>query len=75
MADEHEEHKDGVEEQQEKSPNLASSKKTIFVRNLPFDTTNKQLEEIFSDDAPIKQAFVVRDKGDNFFIIFPSFPP
>jgi len=41
----------------------SAPRKTVFVRNLPFTTTSKQLEELFSDDAPIKQAFVVQDKG------------
>ena len=32
---------------------------TIFVRNLPFDVTNEQLEGHFGDVAPVRRAFVV----------------
>ena len=38
--------------------NLAS----VFVRNLPYDTTDAQLEEHFSDVGPLKEAYVIRDK-------------
>ena len=50
--------KENTHEVQNRAP-----RKTVFVRNLPFTTTNKELEELFSDDAPVKQAFVVKDKG------------
>lgn len=36
---------------------------TLFVRSLPATATNERLEEIFSEIGPIKQCFVVRDKG------------
>ena len=36
---------------------------TVFVRNLPFRTTKSDLESVFSDIGPVKEAFVVRDKG------------
>ncbi|KAK3097152.1 hypothetical protein FSP39_006867 [Pinctada imbricata] len=36
---------------------------TLFVRNLPLSTTNEKLENVFSDIGPIKQCFVVTDKG------------
>jgi RNA recognition motif-containing protein len=36
---------------------------TLFVSNLPFDTTNKDLEELFSNVAPVKSCFVVMDKA------------
>ena len=37
--------------------------KTLFVRNLPYSATNKQLEQLFSDIGPIKRCFVVKNKG------------
>ncbi|XP_039989749.1 RNA-binding protein 28 isoform X2 [Xiphias gladius] len=36
---------------------------TIFVRSLPDSASNQRLEEIFSEIGPIKQCFVVREKG------------
>ncbi|XP_055078704.1 RNA-binding protein 28 [Periophthalmus magnuspinnatus] len=36
---------------------------TIFVRPLPTTATNERLGEIFSEIGPIKQCFVVKDKG------------
>ena len=36
---------------------------TLFVRNLPLATTNDKLEQLFSDVGPIKQCFVVKEKG------------
>ncbi|XP_041794495.1 RNA-binding protein 28 isoform X2 [Chelmon rostratus] len=36
---------------------------TIFVRSLPASASNERLEEIFSEIGPIKQCFVVREKG------------
>jgi len=35
---------------------------TIFVRNLPFDVRDDQLEKEFSEIGPIKRAFVVKDQ-------------
>jgi len=40
------------------------SQKVLFVRNLPFSTTDKDLENIFSEIGPIKRCFVIRDKGE-----------
>ena len=37
--------------------------KTVFARSLPYDTTDKQLEDTFSEYGPIKRCFVVRDRG------------
>lgn len=37
--------------------------RTLFVRNLPFTTTSNKLLSIFGDVGPIKQCFVVQDKG------------
>ncbi|KAM4553583.1 RNA-binding protein 28 [Fundulus diaphanus] len=36
---------------------------TIFVASLPGSATNERLEEIFSEIGPVKQCFVVREKG------------
>lgn len=36
---------------------------TIFVASLPESATNERLEEIFSEIGPVKQCFVVREKG------------
>ncbi|XP_053741219.1 RNA-binding protein 28 [Synchiropus splendidus] len=36
---------------------------TIFVRSLPQGATNERLEEIFSEIGPVKQCFVVKEKG------------
>jgi len=38
--------------------------KTLFVQNLPFTTTNDQLEELFSEIGPLKKCFVVAKKDD-----------
>ncbi|CAO3690899.1 unnamed protein product [Umbelopsis ramanniana] len=38
------------------------SKATLFVRNIPYDATNNELEEFFSDLGPIRSCFVVMDK-------------
>ncbi len=37
---------------------------TLFVRNLPFTTTDSELESIFGDVGPIRRCFVVKDKGE-----------
>ena len=41
----------------------AQSRKVLFVRNLPFTTNDKDLEDAFSEYGPIKRCFAVRDKG------------
>ena len=40
------------------------SQKVLFVRNLPFSTTDEDLENLFSEVGPIKRCFVIRDKGE-----------
>lgn len=38
--------------------------KTLFIRNLPYNTTtNEELQEIFSHYGPLKACFVVTEKG------------
>lgn len=41
-----------------------TSKSTLFVRNLPFDCQNEQLETFFSEFGPLRGAFVVRNPQD-----------
>lgn len=36
---------------------------TLFIRGLPENAASARLEEIFSDVGPLRQSFVVRDKG------------
>ncbi|KAI9137165.1 hypothetical protein BKA69DRAFT_504154 [Paraphysoderma sedebokerense] len=38
------------------------AKSTLFVRNLPFDATNEEFEDFFSEVGPIRSCFVVQDK-------------
>uniref|UniRef100_A0A1A8PAD6 RNA-binding protein 28 n=1 Tax=Nothobranchius rachovii TaxID=451742 RepID=A0A1A8PAD6_9TELE len=38
---------------------------TLYVASLPDSATNERLEEIFSEIGPIKQCFVVREKGSD----------
>ena len=42
------------------------SQKVLFVRNLPFSTTDQDLENLFSEIGPTKRCFVIRDKGKEF---------
>ena len=39
------------------------SDKTLFVRGLPYNTTDTELEDAFSDYGPIKTCFTVKNKG------------
>lgn len=41
-----------------------TSKNTLFVRNLPFDCQNEQLETFFSEFGPLRGCFVVRNPQD-----------
>ena len=40
-----------------------TSDKTLFVRGLPYNTTDAKLEDVFSDYGPIKTCFTVKNKG------------
>ena len=42
---------------------MEPQRKNLFVRNLPYTTTDKELEDAFSEYGPIKRSFVVKDKG------------
>jgi nucleolar protein 4 len=37
--------------------------RTVFVRNVSYDVDDKGLEEAFNDVGPVRQAFLVREKG------------
>lgn len=37
---------------------------TLYIASLPATASNQRLEEIFSEVGPVKQCFVVREKGD-----------
>ncbi|XP_069835593.1 RNA-binding protein 28 [Dendropsophus ebraccatus] len=36
---------------------------TLFIRGLPENASSERLEEIFSESGPLRQSFVVREKG------------
>ncbi|KAM4747733.1 RNA-binding protein 28 [Rhinophrynus dorsalis] len=36
---------------------------TLFVRGLPEGASNERLEELFSESGPVRQSFVVRERG------------
>ncbi len=38
---------------------------TIFVRNLPYDLTDKELKESVSEIGKVKHAFIAKDKSKN----------
>ncbi|KAF9985780.1 RNA recognition motif-containing protein, partial [Modicella reniformis] len=40
-----------------------TSKSTLFVRGLPFDASNEQLEAFFSEIGPVRSCFVVLDRS------------
>lgn len=40
------------------------SEHTVFVSRLPTTASNERLEEIFSEIGPVKQCFVVNEKGE-----------
>lgn len=39
------------------------SAQTLFISCLPASASNERLEEIFSEVGPVKQCFVVKEKG------------
>ena len=53
---------DSMAEEAEKDPQ-GTQRKTLFVRNLPYTTSDKLFEDAFSEYGPIKRCFVVKDKG------------
>lgn len=42
---------------------LEKDNRTVFVRGISFDVDEKPLEEAFSEIGPVKQCFIVREKG------------
>ncbi|KAG0411487.1 hypothetical protein HPB47_011374 [Ixodes persulcatus] len=42
----------------------AEKSSTLLVKNLPPDTKESKLEDIFGDIGPLKRCFIVRDKSD-----------
>lgn len=44
------------------------SEHTVFVSHLPDTATNERLEQIFSEIGPVKQCFVVNEKGQRGFL-------
>ena len=55
---------DEITETVKSSDRTVVSQKVLFVRNLPFSTTDQDLENLFSEVGPIKRCFVIRDKGE-----------
>ncbi|KAG0672837.1 RNA recognition motif-containing protein [Pichia californica] len=45
-----------------KSQDDSLDRKTLFVRAIPFDVTNDQLSDFFSEFAPVRHAVIVNDK-------------
>ena len=39
------------------------SDKTLFVRNLPYGTSDKELEAVFCEYGQLKSCFTVKEKG------------
>lgn len=46
---------------EEKVQDDSLDRKTLFVRSIPFDVTNEQLSDFFSQFAPVKHAVIVND--------------
>ncbi|KAI8389273.1 hypothetical protein BD560DRAFT_452161 [Blakeslea trispora] len=57
-----EEVQDQIESVNQKSVD-PHAKLTLFVRGLPFDATNQDLEDFFGDIGPVRKCFVVTDKS------------
>ena len=47
---------------------------TIYVSSLPHSATNERLEEIFSEIGPVKQCFVVKEKGSGVTVDINNLP-
>ena len=52
-----------TEGKQRKSPQKAAKGRTLFVRNLPYSTSDAQLSSVFEKYGGIKSCFTVKDKG------------
>ena len=42
---------------------MNDNSRTLFVRNIPKNSTNEELESHFSEYGPIKRCFIILDKG------------
>ena len=47
----------------EKSSSETAPRRTLFVRNLPYSTSDEQLSVVFGKYGSIKSCFTVKDKG------------
>ncbi|XP_068722511.1 RNA-binding protein 28-like [Montipora capricornis] len=54
---------DAVSKKGKSNDHALVSQKVVFVRNLPFSTTDTDLENLFSDIGPIRSSFVIRENG------------
>lgn len=60
--EEEEEEEEGDKEERHAARNTANNSLTVFVRNLPFTTTDDQLKTFFSTFGTVKYARIVMDK-------------
>ena len=64
MADSHEKEKTKPDKE-----SSTTSRKVLFVRNLPFSTSDNDLENFFSEVGPVKRCFVIRNKGKSEILL------
>jgi nucleolar protein 4 len=62
-GNEDDEDQEGDEEQKEVKPLMTDNSTTIFIRNLPFQTTDEQLKTHFTQFGPVRYARVVMDRA------------
>ena len=48
---------------EEEKPEKGNARRTLFVRNLPYSTSDDQLSSVFVKYGAIKSCFTVKDKG------------
>ena len=53
----------------------SKDKKTLFVRNLPYTTTDAELEKAFGHYGQINSCFTVKEKGKLNLVLEPSHTP
>lgn len=44
----------------------SEARRTLFVRNLPYSTTDDQLSSVFAEYGGVKTCFTVKEKGHTF---------
>ena len=59
---------DAVSKKEKSNEHALVSQKVVFVRNLPFSTTDTDLENLFSDIGPIRSSFVIRENGESLHV-------